>query len=432
MNKTNDNLMLLNGGGLCNTPPRTRFNNILIDYLTFTWTSDGKDDSGLQSDLIKLLNIKIGEICDNDHKALYGYKTSIKWGLHILFQNGLKLQDGRTSSMLQLSGQAVRDLEKRNVNFLDLFIYVIRTNGRCVRFDLAYDDFNGDHCDIFKILDYVVKYSYVSSIDTVKIHLELSKNSRVKKGSSLTFGKSKVVLQIYDKKLERLANHYDVWTDFWHRYEMRFKDDIAHTVLHDFIEILKSNDYENKLIKFYFGRLYQILDIKEFSDNVNISEVPTVKWWSDFLGDYSKIEIRSQFKTESTITSKRKWILNSVIKPLTKVALASVDEDHYFKELRIMCDEMKNELDQTEKLEIKEFKEDEHQYIQELSYEDINSAIQKINQVFVDEETFFETFKMINLSYKFNSTSKENIETYLIQNVENDRIVNFLSKIISN
>jgi hypothetical protein len=292
-----------------------------------------------------------------------------------------------------------------DIDIKRFFKYIQISGGKCTRFDLSYDDFFGDHCDLFKIYEYAKIGNYCSSLDYMEYILSSSHKTGCYKGHTLTFGKSKIVLQIYDKKLERESvDNADVWTPFWHRYEIRFKEDIGNTIFYQYCKLLNSDNFENDLIEFYFSRLYQIIDFKEITDNkTNLSMNDTAGWWSDFIGDHLKIKIRSQFKVESSILTKKKWIKNSVAKPFAKVIIAD-GKENFMKEFDIELEQATDKLENIDYLEILKYQKDlekEKEFMasltedERLSYIQTKSAIrqQKAKEKLVETQNNIKNLK---------------------------------------
>lgn len=344
-----------------------KFNNICIDYLTITWQFDEVEKYNKNDVLYtaaKYLNIEDSEvILDNKNKGFYGYSRKYLLGTEIFYQDGLKVDPSLNiySKMIEISGSGCRDLERRNVDLVKFAEWVFKSGGTITRFDLAYDDFICEHCDIKLIRDYLEEDHFVSTIQYW--NYIIGRKNGIYVEHAITFGKRSAnkQLQIYDKLLERKVN-YEVDTDFidkWIRYEMRFKSkEVAHLVFKDFVDVLKIED-ENfrtyKIKEFYFGRLKELLDIKIKSKAINKSELPTADFWNKFCNNFEKIKIRNQYKIESDIVVKKKWVERSVIKPLAKIG-AAVGFKNTFEALENMCANKMSEFTEKDYLEINNYK----------------------------------------------------------------------------
>lgn len=375
-------------GGVGITPPSDTFhseeievrNNICQDYMTITWQTNDIDQYerfDCKNQVAKLLNIAPHEIVrDEKTKGFYGYMN--KWNLgcsEIFYQDQLKCDPALNihSKMVEISGGGMRELESRNVDMVKFAKFIRETGGTITRFDIAYDDFEGKYCDIFKIFDAVKDFDYVSITQSIEFIYQAKNMMYTGLGITLGDRTSNQQLQIYDKLLER-RNKQSFTVDFvkfWHRYEIRFRHGTADSQffgLHsgnqqmdfdgyiDIIAIQDADLRQKKIIEYYFSRLFTLLDIKKKSKDENKSRQPTVNWWKWFIGDHSKIQIRNQHKLESTITTKKDWVKRSVVKPLA--AMKKAIGNNFVETLDKMIDEKANELTDQELLEIERYKKE--------------------------------------------------------------------------
>lgn len=371
-------------GGVCITPSRNtnleKYNNICIDWLNITWQFNDRGiyaKTDILGDLVRILHVNKDEVIKSNKHGFYGYHTMYELGTEIIFQQDLKTDPELHvfSKMLQLSGSACRDLERRGVNLIELYDYVQKTRGKITRFDLAYDDFFAQYCDVKKIYDHMFNGWFVSTFKTWDYRLSFADEKY--SGHAITCGtkSSSVQLQIYDKLLERLVN-YNIDVDFidtWIRYEIRFMQGLANTQFENYINIIKgekalinpfkgesylinNGSLEENLIKFYFMSLYSILDLKQpNSDDSNKSRWETVDWWKAFLGEEKRIKISNQYKIESDIATKKSWVKRSVLKPMAKLKKAI--GDGFDERLKELVDEKMEELTPEDFMEINAYKE---------------------------------------------------------------------------
>ena len=135
-------------------------------------------------------------------------------------------------------------------------------------------------------------------------------------GFSITFGSaSSNQLQIYDKKLERMQKGSpDIHSDIWYRYEMRFVDHTAQAIAETYTIAVEQN-YSPVFMELARSNLYRMLDIKEQNPNdTNLSRWKTLDKWTNFLDGVSKINLKTNYKVESTMIKKKLWFESSLHK----------------------------------------------------------------------------------------------------------------------
>lgn len=238
----------------------------LIDYISFSDTLDNLD---YWCDFFRfpLSDFQAG-------RARYG------WSEHRFF-NGIHIYSGcRDDCFIELSGVGCRTLESLHSNSFDWlgFLCLIADKGPCStlhvsRLDIATDDTDG-------VLSFPKLYRYT------KLKRYISRARRVfwTDGSEqqIFFGSpsSDTRLRIYNKALER-----GVPDEQWIRAEFQLRNDAAYS----FIQNLKLTQHIGKC---YSGVLLNYLryTVAAPDGNNNNGRIDTVSWWSDFLGECTRLK----------------------------------------------------------------------------------------------------------------------------------------------
>lgn len=357
MIKNHQILEELSSGGGSNTPPVDTIDvfdkpklekRVLIDWLSVTLDFVKVYHQGLNiyeldhySPLLKQLvgffgwNLPTSEM-PRLKKVVRGYTNGYELGENIRLLFGgehTKTADGNYSINLLMSGEACREFENfMDGNWNDLLSFLLINKAKVKRIDIAIDDFDGEQITIYQIKDIVEKRYYVSPTQTTKIIIEdgMREGLRVTTGYSITFGAaSSNQLQIYDKKLERIAKGSpDIDTDVWYRYEMRFVDEKAQAIAETYTVSVKENQSE-VFMDLAQANLYKFLDLKVYNPNdTNISRWKTDPRWIDFLDAVSKIDLKIKHKVASTMIQKKLWFEESLHK-FSAQMLAYLDFNEY-------------------------------------------------------------------------------------------------------
>lgn len=236
--------------------------------------------------------------------------------------------------MLEMGGHSCSLFSKRGGKWPDLFKFVLNNRTSVKRFDFTGDDIDGvlplDKLkDKFRRMEFVS--SFRSSNGSGKIGNELYSLSREKspvdeegprvidsqKGWSITFGSRKsgaTQLQCYDKAKERNSKGIEVLVGSWIRFEMRFTDKRADTLVKT--HLIKALE-EEKVGQLYQKLLHGLLEIKNKSPsygrdgrNGNYSgRVPIWKPYESFLDGMGKLKIPlDESKFEDAITRRKRWM----------------------------------------------------------------------------------------------------------------------------
>lgn len=301
---------------------------VLIDYLTvniddFRVVKYGRNDYRIQDDSFQELLEILGYKREIDNLQAYlplhgftnGYLlnqfTRISWGGEHIKSHG------RYVVSIEMSGQALREFEKYSGHtWLDLLRKIFSYESfRISRCDFAIDDFSGKEIDLPYIRDLVEKglYSSNSRYGSHVSSWEKRSDELATAGYTIYIGKKGGnQLAIYDKLRERLFQGYEVETEAWNRYEMRFVQEKAFAVLeHYYLALESNNDFDLK--EYVQGLLLAFLDLKDINDkNSRIRRRKTDPRWLSFLESISKIDIKARVKEPPTFDRKLTWVKSSL------------------------------------------------------------------------------------------------------------------------
>jgi hypothetical protein len=344
------------------------FNAITNDY-DFKISETKKNDFILDS-LLKLMNIdKQWENIEIQNYALNGFRFSWLIGEFIKINFvGPKMSDGNYSTQLLFSGKACREFE---YNFKGSFFHLIdfllskhselgythidsiiydsseentngfentgeisegkRLNGSFKRIDIAIDDFSGKEQNIYDLKYYAEKHWWIGSYRSYRnIESSIKNNSIGSKGFSLTFGSTgSNQLVIYDKYLEQLHKEglSNIDHNLWYRYEMRFVNDKAKTVVSQLLAFKKIN----KLNEYVLRLLNSCIEFKVLDEEVSnpsrqyIRTQPTLESWKKFTEHTKKVDLNNHLPPDLSIKKKLKWIDYSL--PTTFIQLYLIHRD---------------------------------------------------------------------------------------------------------
>ena len=344
MKKTIQQVNPVSTGGGSNTPPVDAVidvfdkpklqKRVLIDWLSATFdfidvykVSPNFYDIDHHNPLFKQLVSFFGWTLPTSElpklsRVVRGYTNGFEIGEHIRIIYGgeqTKKANDRYSVNLLMSGEACREFENfMNGNWNDLLTFLLTNRSTIKRIDIAIDDFDGEEISIYDIEPFIRKNHYTSPSETYSVREDGGKRDgvRVTTGYSITFGSSKSSqLQIYDKKLERLAKGSpDIDSDVWYRYEMRYVDEKAQAIAETYT-IAVSDNYSPVFMDMAKANLYRFLDLKDESKtNKQLSRWNTNKNWLRFLDAVGKINLQTKHKVKTTMIRKKIWYETSLHK----------------------------------------------------------------------------------------------------------------------
>lgn len=272
---------------------------VKIDYFSVTFPLDlSVEESTLfkvyetVQSLATYLNIKNFEIMKSKY-AQNNYTYQFQLGEYIILRlDGPMDEHYHKTCHLEMKGEGCRDFERRNPDktWIKLILTMVYLNAKFKRIDIAIDDYEGKYVTMKWLLDKIEKEQYTSIFRNEPMPI-----GTLKSGLTIQFGThdSNNMLVIYDKKIEQQKRKKLCDKDYWVRYEMRFRNQVASGAITKLITTYDDEDipiYGMNIKQYAFELLYGLLDIKEENNcsDKNQHKVQTDPLWSSFLNHVSK------------------------------------------------------------------------------------------------------------------------------------------------
>ena len=262
-----------------------------------------------------------------EYKGINGYNCCYSYDNIYLYYHSNRPEMG---IHIKMSGQGCRDFEALGLDYIDLFHklnnYIVNYN----RIDISIDDFTNNYFDLNKLFYYVKKGSLVSKFHSVLRLQKISLSDIKDLGNTLQFGSkaSNVQVTFYDKLKERISQDFIVDSDikFWFRTEVRFRHDVAKSLVYAIIENSANINYVVK------GVLSDYISFRSLNSNdSNISRRKVASFWLKFLENIDSLKL-SNYLPENSIVKKERWLLESTSKSNLMVVLSKLDnlkvDDH--------------------------------------------------------------------------------------------------------
>ena len=243
---------------------------LTVDWLAFRVRSVPQNDIFSFLGIFKKIEWRLGGACFNS------YLESLHYG-HITI--GLKGQKG-FDYYVSLSGQGCRefeDLMPSDWSWED-FLYRLSSNP-----DVSFSrlDIAGDERDGFFNVDRLDRY-----IKAGKYATKCKTPSLTKYGREVCYigsSQSKVLMRIYNKKMERGYDPDDDDGRPWWRCELQMRDDYARQFIEHCRESCSGSAYCGHCLN-------HIRWLQKPNDRENSQRILTAKWYRDFLGDCEKMK----------------------------------------------------------------------------------------------------------------------------------------------
>lgn len=312
-------------GGLTKSPPvatkpsKWKLNkNVCIDWFTYTFPSDEKIYDQIINALCLRDNFEIDETFGG---RMYSKMMQLDEGTS-LWLNGPKNALGVPTAKLEITGMGCRQFEARGGSWSALFWICILAGGetsRCTRIDTVIDDFEGElsHDELY---NKVFNREYTSKTFGRRFEIEFNRDALTQWSIYVGSRFGNAFLNIYDKKLEQVAQGKDVWIQNWMRYEMRWHHEKAHSVM---MEVVNRYDELNIVIPELLSGFVEFKDHGLNEGNRNWYRVETWDKWLKFLDGVSKVVVRNQKAIEQSIAKKKDWFERSVSKVLAQLYLSN-------------------------------------------------------------------------------------------------------------
>lgn len=316
-----------------------RYLNVRFDYLSFTIPLEEQNNiilsyEEIKGSLAELLFMNLNDYSEVEEWAENGYLYTAKLGENITirfggmrnsmrkvidWQNHIYSSERQVSLMVELKGQACRELEERNQGILDhlrIIEWIKKYGGRFTRIDIAMDDLKGDIISIDTIMQKIAKGMYTSSFRSKPYQIG-NIDFEEQNNMTLYFGKNgdNQQLCIYNKSKEQEQKEGLYSRGYWIRFEMRFRHELADNIAYYL--------YTNQIKDIYglaCGKLKEMLCLKERringkqTSNKDVSRYDILESWDKLLNysDSEKINVRDN--KLPTIESIVEWREHSLIK----------------------------------------------------------------------------------------------------------------------
>lgn len=275
---------------------------IKIDYFSATFPLDVDADDSVMfkvHDMVRLmatyLNVENFEVAKCKF-AQNNYNYQYMLGEFIILRLDGPMNDSyQKTCHLEMKGEACRDFERRNPEktWINFMLFMAELNCRFKRIDIAIDDFRGEHITMGYLMEKIDKKLYTSVFRSAP-----NPHGTMESGLTIQFGsnESSIELVIYDKKQERKKRKKPCDKNYWVRYEMRFRNELADRIAYKFISTFEDKGkpmYGMNLQQFAFEQLYRILDIKQDNnyDAKSQHKVETDSKYKAFLDNVEKGEL---------------------------------------------------------------------------------------------------------------------------------------------
>lgn len=300
---------------------------IIIDYLSLTFPLKITNDSE-RDEAYKVLNIFKNyfgvEMCQIEEKTFaqnnYRFQFTINQTI-ILRCAGPENDFGYRTCQLELKGEGCREFERLKDGedtWYGFLVFLMKLNPSFKRIDITIDDFSGEEISLEYLFNKIDTGCYTSVFKSQpKIHGTLNRGLTIDMGSRT----SMIELCIYDKYRQQISLGNEVEHNYWTRYEMRFRQKKADSVVMSLIQDSQNLEdlvYGMNLKEYAIKLLYGILDIKENNtdDKNHMYRETTDPKWLLFLEATEKGILPKADARLLTIESSTNYIM-----PKTKMIL---------------------------------------------------------------------------------------------------------------
>ena len=313
--------------------------NILFDWLEFT-IRDNVNPLVLFTEYLQLSRFDIIK----EEQGLYCYNVTFSWRDIKVLVNKDKPNLG---IHVLMSGRGCRDFESLGFDWIDFFKFLLDNfDIHFSRVDIAIDTYNDKYYTLEKLRDYIKNGQVVSRFKSSTEFMQKKLSDSTIESETIWFGSrtSNIQIVFYNKLFEQINTNYELNEEFknkitsWYRCETRFRNEQASTLIECFI---LNDNYMNVINEV----LFNYLDFKDYNvTESNKSRWTTSQWWLDFLDTNKKLSLKVNKKL-SNITTKKKWIDESVSKSELMVYLSDISKNNDFSldsySIQHLCDLLK-------------------------------------------------------------------------------------------
>lgn len=288
-------------------------NSFLIDWLSFTCKL------GNPLEVIELVGLGSLDFSETD-RGRYGYDLGYTVdGLINVFYSAKRSDMG---VHVEMTGQGVRKfetiMEVQGVTWAQVFEH-LRSFATFSRIDLALDEYE-ELVRFDDIIEKIERGEHVGRCRSFKVISGRDSHGQ-HTGTTIYMGsnKSDIMLRVYEKNFERQQKGYEVETDIWNRWELVLK----HEKANDFVTRYLEDGYSfGGLFKGILTDLIRFVEQGEQGKDTNKSRWRTCAWWSDFLEDTARIQLKGR-EYQPSLAKTLNWVEKSAltaIKGLSAIA----------------------------------------------------------------------------------------------------------------
>lgn len=306
------------------------FDNVYFELGTFSPLN--KYSENWYNDLLHLLGSsrKITQYNFIFGRHGFRYRIIVDEGIEMLFE-GPKSTNDRDTSMLLITGKGCKIINQLN-NWFSLFSFCLKYMLKVTRLDIAIDDRIGKYYTIYDLYEDVINNeNYTSNWKKRPVFTGSIEDGKYK-GLTIKFGAptSGTNLVVYDKNSEQLVKDigYVPETNYWVRWEMRFKDEMARRVMEVFCARTVDMNDNKSFYTYISSLLFMLLKIRiPSNDNFHKDRWKINQKYEEFLGLIEEVEEITRYSTNSTLLVKKSWLERSVFKSLSMMMLSMTKED---------------------------------------------------------------------------------------------------------
>lgn len=298
----------------------------LVDWVTCSFYLDVN-----ATDIFILIGVSDVSKMEEKHGARYEFA-----GYDITYTLGdIELMHDREEMkwLLNMSGQACRQYELCSTfDFITFFAMLANVDATYTRLDIAIDDFKEIY-NVGTIRNAVYKKQCVTKLSDwgsgQRGKIASGKDILTMDNFYLGNSNSRYFLNVYDKKLERIARKKDLEKDekgedvkTWTRTEIRFKYEYAEQFVR---HILVDHNELGYHIKSFLNEKIQFLTLSAMKKDSNKGRLAKdkqniCKWWKTFLNGAGRLNL-TVYRPEKTLLESKEWLFNQVSTTLAMLHL---------------------------------------------------------------------------------------------------------------
>lgn len=237
-------------------------------------------------------------------------------------------EEAKYRCYVHMSGKGCRayeDIQKRNPDFSWLTFLQRWKNFGCSfrRIDIAYDDKDSKLVTVRKCVEYYEKRKIAGDCRTFQYTLGTQEECFYC-GSV----KSKTLLRIYDKKMERGYAPDDLEGKPWLRCELQLRDSNAVELINKWIET-------GGLGVVFCGYVMQFVRfLVSPNDGKNSQRIPVVGWWKKFLSNAVRVKFSSEPGSDYNLSKLNSFINNHCASSIKTYLLSSnISAEAFYKSI---------------------------------------------------------------------------------------------------